>query len=210
MAEISRTANAAATAPSSTRSATNGRADQRRTAATPVPLPPPTTTFLAPHAAPRPTGSRSTIASNDPRLASLARADCINLDHRGRTSGRHDLVDAFQLPDTATPLHLHTRYKERLSSSKAIRCVGTGPDMVQLRPGELRAIRPSRPHAIKAAERLPRPVDHIARWVRKLIARAAAPRASRRPDTRSISNLHLGLAELGDLSRPPGVLPADL
>jgi hypothetical protein len=36
------------------------------------------------------------------------------------TSGRHDLLDAFALPDIATPLqHLHTRYEERLWSWRA-------------------------------------------------------------------------------------------
>jgi uncharacterized cupin superfamily protein len=32
----------------------------------------------------------------------------------GDTGGRHDLVEAVQAPGTTTPLHLRTRYDERL------------------------------------------------------------------------------------------------
>jgi hypothetical protein len=55
------------------------------------------------------------MACHDPRDYVLGQDLRVRILTAGpQTSGRHDLVDAFQLPDTLTPLHLHTRYEERL------------------------------------------------------------------------------------------------
>lgn len=54
------------------------------------------------------------MARHDPRDYVLGQDLRVRILTAGpQTSGRHDLVDAFQLPDTLTPLHLHTRYEER-------------------------------------------------------------------------------------------------
>src|SRR6202035_381395 len=51
----------------------------------------------------------STMACHDPRDYVLGQDLRVRILTTGpQTSGRHDLVDAFQLPDTLTPLHLHT------------------------------------------------------------------------------------------------------
>jgi hypothetical protein len=40
------------------------------------------------------------------------------------TDGRHDLVDASMSAGSSTPLHLHTRYEERLWVLEGSRAVG--------------------------------------------------------------------------------------
>jgi hypothetical protein len=55
------------------------------------------------------------MACHDPRDYVLGQELRVRILTTGaETSGRHDLIDAFQLPGTATPLHRHTRYEERL------------------------------------------------------------------------------------------------
>ena len=52
------------------------------------------------------------MACHDPRDYVLGQDLRVRILTTGpQTSGRHDLVDALQLPDTLTPLHLHTRHR---------------------------------------------------------------------------------------------------
>src|ERR1700761_4015375 len=68
---------------------------------------PPTTTYPA---TTQPSHTRtkhwSTMACHDPRHYVLGQDLRVRILTTGsQTSGRHDLVDAFQLPDSLTPLH---------------------------------------------------------------------------------------------------------
>jgi mannose-6-phosphate isomerase-like protein (cupin superfamily) len=83
------------------------------------------------------------LASHDPRDYVLGQEVRVRILTTGaETSGRHDLVDAFQLPDTATPVHLHTRYEERLFVLEGDCTVWVGPRTVPLGPGDYCAIPP--------------------------------------------------------------------
>jgi mannose-6-phosphate isomerase-like protein (cupin superfamily) len=127
------------------------------------------------------------------------------------TSGRHDLVDAFQLPDTVTPLHLHTRYEERLFVTEGACTVWVGPDTVLLGPGDYCAIPLNTPHAIKAGPGGCRSllISSPAGFA-ELIARAATPAQLAGPDTQIDLELFASVsAELGDqILGPPGTVPA--
>src|ERR1700724_1248979 len=75
----------------------------------------------------------STMVSDDPRDYVLGQELRVRILTTGaETSGRHDLVDAFQLPDTATPVHLHTRYEERLFVLEGACTVWVGPDTMRV------------------------------------------------------------------------------
>ena len=154
------------------------------------------------------------MASNDLRDYVLGQELTVRILTTGeQTSGRHDLVDAFQLPDTATPLHLHTRYEERLFVLEGECTLWVGPDMVQLRPGGYYAIALNTPHAIKAGPNGCRSllITSPAGFA-ELIARAATPARLAGPDTEIDLEIFTSVsAELGDqILGPPGMLPADL
>src|SRR5258708_28249362 len=110
-----------ATAPSSTRSAANPR-DLEANGRDHVLLPPPTTTFLAPHnTATHPTKEMEHDGQQRPaRLRPRPRADSTNLDHRGTDLGaprprrrvptsRHRDTPAPAHPLRGTPLRLGRR-----------------------------------------------------------------------------------------------------
>ena len=154
------------------------------------------------------------MASNDLRDYVLGQELTVRILTTGeQTSGRHDLVDAFQLPDTATPLHLHTRYEERLFVLEGECTVWVGPDMVQLRPGGYYAIALNTPHAIKAGPNGCRSllITSPAGFA-ELIARAATLARLAGPDTEIDLEIFTSVsAALGDqILGPPGMLPADL
>jgi quercetin dioxygenase-like cupin family protein len=129
-----------------------------------------------------------------------------------QTSGRHDLVDAFQLPDTATPLHLHTRYEERLFVLEGACTVWVGPETFRVGRGDYCAIPLNTPHAIKAGPDGCRSllISSPAGFA-ELIARAATPAQLAGPDTEIDLELFASVsAELGDqILGPPGTVPAD-
>jgi mannose-6-phosphate isomerase-like protein (cupin superfamily) len=129
------------------------------------------------------------------------------------TSGRHDLVEVFQLPDNAAPLHLHTRYEERLWVLDGQCTMWCGPDKVELAAGDYYAIPIHTPHAIKAGPGGCRSlmISSPAGFA-ELIARAATPAHLAGPDTEVDFELFATVAaELGDHTLgPPGTTPADL
>lgn len=66
------------------------------------------------------------------------------------TNGRHDMVEAVQPPHSATPLHLHTRYEERVYVLDGELDVWASDDQVTLRRGGFYTIGLHVPHMIKA------------------------------------------------------------
>ena len=154
------------------------------------------------------------MAHHDPRDYVLGQELRVRILTTGaQTSGRHDLVDAFQLPDTATPLHLHTRYEERLFVLEGACIVWVGPDTIRLGPGDYCAIPLGTPHAIKAGPNGCRSllITSPAGFA-ELIARAATPVRLAGPDTEIDLEIFTSVsAEHGDqILGPPGTLPADL
>ena len=154
------------------------------------------------------------MVSDDPRDYVLGQELRVRILTTGvETSGRHDLVDASPLPDTATPLHLHTRYEERFFVLEGACTVWVGPDTMQLGPGDYCAIPLDTPHAIKAGPNGCRSllVTSPAGFA-ELIARAATPAHLAGPETETdLERFAAVSAELGDqILGPPGTLPADL
>ncbi|WP_199256227.1 cupin domain-containing protein [Mycolicibacterium mengxianglii] len=129
------------------------------------------------------------------------------------TDGRHDVVDAYQFPNTATPLHLHTRYEERLAIVEGSCTIWVGSDTLQLRVGDFATIPLNVPHAVKAGPRGCRSflVTSPAGFA-ELIARTATPDDGSGAGAEMDAELFAAVsAELGDqLLGPPGMVPADL
>jgi mannose-6-phosphate isomerase-like protein (cupin superfamily) len=151
---------------------------------------------------------------HDPRNYALGQELRVRVLATGaQTSGRHDLVDAFQPPDTVTPLHLHTRYEERLFVVEGACTVWLGPDTVPLGPGDYCAIPLNTPHAIKAGPNGCRSllISSPAGFA-ELITRVATPEHLAGRDTEIDLELFASVsAELGDrILGPPGAVPADL
>jgi mannose-6-phosphate isomerase-like protein (cupin superfamily) len=133
------------------------------------------------------------------------------------TDGRHDLVDAFQHPNSATPLHLHTRYEERLAIVEGTCTVWLGPDTLHLAAGDFVTIPLHVAHAVKAGPRGCRSyLTTSPAGFAELIERTAT--AGNEDDFGSDSDAEFDVelftavsAELGDqILGPPGMTPADL
>jgi mannose-6-phosphate isomerase-like protein (cupin superfamily) len=52
------------------------------------------------------------------------------------TGGRHDFTDSWLPAGSMTPLHLHTRYEERIWVASGSLTIWVGPDKVVLRSGD--------------------------------------------------------------------------
>jgi mannose-6-phosphate isomerase-like protein (cupin superfamily) len=154
------------------------------------------------------------MACHDPRDYVLGQELRVRILTTGvETSGRRDLVEAFQAPDTATPLHLHTRYEERLWVVNGQCAVWAGPDKVELGAGDYYAIPLHTAHAIKAGPGGCRSLLITSPpGFAELITRVATPARLAGPDTEVDFELFATVAaELGDhILGPPGTTPTDL
>lgn len=133
------------------------------------------------------------------------------LTRAAETAGRHDMVDAFMLPNSATPPHLHTRYEERLYVTEGSLTVWLDEDERTLGPGDFVTIPLHVPHMIKADERGARTVLVTSPpGFAELIERSATPGAEAGPDTEmNVEAFTSVSAELGDvILGPPGMTPA--
>jgi mannose-6-phosphate isomerase-like protein (cupin superfamily) len=101
------------------------------------------------------------------------------------TGGRHDLVEAVQAPGTTTPLHLHTRYDERLWLIEGEVVAWVGEHRFTVGAGRLLTIPMNVPHMIQAgpdgvhALNITSPTAFA-----ELIERTGTPKALAGPDTR--------------------------
>jgi mannose-6-phosphate isomerase-like protein (cupin superfamily) len=74
------------------------------------------------------------------------------------TDGGHDLIDSVLPAGSMTPLHLHTRYEERVYVISGSLTVWVGPDKLTVGPGELYHIPTNVPHTpSRPAPRTPTP-----------------------------------------------------
>jgi quercetin dioxygenase-like cupin family protein len=116
------------------------------------------------------------------------------------TEGRHDLVDAFQLPHTMTPFRTHTRYQKGFTVVEGTCTIWLGSKVLHVTAGDLVTIPINVPHAIKAGPRGCRTyLKSSPAAVAELIARTATPADRAAPDTTINYPLFVAVsAELGD------------
>jgi quercetin dioxygenase-like cupin family protein len=121
------------------------------------------------------------------------------------TGGRHDLTGSWLPAGSITPLHLHTRYEERLWVASGSLTVWAGPDKTVLRPGDYYHIPLHVPHAVQAG-----PEDTHALHIStpagfaELVARAATPAHLVTPDTEAeLERFMTVTSELGDVVLGP-------
>jgi mannose-6-phosphate isomerase-like protein (cupin superfamily) len=129
------------------------------------------------------------------------------------TEGRHDFLDCVQQAGAATPLHLHTRYEERLFLVAGSLTVWAGEQTVTLGPGDFYTIPTDTPHAIKAGPDGSRAILVTSpAGFGELIARTATPAHLATPDTEIDHELFMTVTtELGGrVLGPPGQTPEDL
>lgn len=128
------------------------------------------------------------------------------------TAGRHDLVDATTRPGEQTPLHLHTRYDERLWVISGSLTVWAGPDQATLRSGDYYAIPMNTPHMIQSGPEGARALNISSpAGFAELLARTGTPARLATPGTELDMDLFMAVTtELGDVVLgPPGTTPAD-
>ena len=129
------------------------------------------------------------------------------------TDGRHDLTDSVLPAGSMTPLHLHTRYEERLYVVSGSLTVWVGQDKVVLRAGDYFRIPTNVPHTVQAGSGDTHAL-HISTpaGFAELIARAGTPAHLATSETGFDADLFMAVTtELGDVVLgPPGTMPADL
>jgi quercetin dioxygenase-like cupin family protein len=129
------------------------------------------------------------------------------------TEGRHDLVDSVLPAGSITPLHLHTRYEERLYVVSGSLTVWAGPDKLTLRPGDYHHIPTNVPHAVQAGSEDTHALNITSpAGFAELVARAGTPAHLATPDAEADLELFMAVtAELGDVVLgPPGTTPEHL
>lgn len=132
------------------------------------------------------------------------------LTRGSETDGRHDLVDGFKAPGATTPLHLHTRYEERLWVLEGELTVWCGEEKNVLGPGGFYAIPMNAPHALAAGREGARNLTVSSpAGFSELVERAGIPAHLAGADTEMDLELLAEIsADLGDvILGPPGTLP---
>ncbi|MEW9531133.1 cupin domain-containing protein [Microbispora sp. NPDC049125] len=135
------------------------------------------------------------------------------LTSAAETDGRHDFTDSVQPAGAATPLHLHTKYEERLWVVSGSVTVWAGADTLTLRSGDYYAIPMEVPHAIRSGPHGARVLNVTSpAGFAELIARSGTPAHLATSETEFNAELFMAIAaELGDVVLgPPGMVPADL
>jgi quercetin dioxygenase-like cupin family protein len=129
------------------------------------------------------------------------------------TDGRHDLTDTVLPAGSMTPLHLHTRYEERVFVVSGSLTVWAGQDKVVLRSGDFTHIPTDVPHTVQAGSEDTHAL-HISTpaGFAELIARAGTPAHLAAPEGGFDADLFMAVTtELGDVVLgPPGTMPADV
>jgi mannose-6-phosphate isomerase-like protein (cupin superfamily) len=129
------------------------------------------------------------------------------------TDGRHDLIDSMFPAGSATPLHLHTRYEERVYVISGSLDVFVGPDRLTVGAGELYHIPLNVPHMVRGgSEDTHAILISSPAGFAELVARAGTPAHLATPETRPDLELFMAVTtELGDVVLgPPGTTPAEL
>jgi mannose-6-phosphate isomerase-like protein (cupin superfamily) len=126
------------------------------------------------------------------------------------TGGRFDVVMGTSQPHSATALHLHTRYEERVCVIDGELTVWVGTDRVPLGPGGFCTVPRNVPHMIRAGPRGARAlVISSPAGFAELVERAGTPARLAGPATDLDVEVFMRVTtELGDvLLGPPGTRP---
>ena len=129
------------------------------------------------------------------------------------TDGRHDLVVAGTPPGGTTPLHLHTRYEERLWVISGSLTLWVAAEKVILGPGDYYAIPMNTPHMIKTGPEGARALNITSpAGFAELVARTGTPAHRAGPETELDMELFMTVTtELGDVVLgPPGTTPGEI
>lgn len=129
------------------------------------------------------------------------------------TDGRHDLVEAQQAGGSTTPLHLHTRYEERLWVIEGSLTVWAGDDVAELRSGDYYRVPMNVPHTIRIGGAGCRALNITSpAGFAELVVRTGTPAALATTETELDVELFMAVTtELGDVVLgPPGTLPGDV
>jgi quercetin dioxygenase-like cupin family protein len=129
------------------------------------------------------------------------------------TDGRLDLTDGVLPPGATVPLHLHTRYEERLFVVTGSLTVWAGPDKLTLRAGDYYHVPLNTPHTFQAGPEGARSLNISSpAGFAETITRAGTPAQLASPDTEfDLDLLTAVAAELGDVVLgPPGTTPTDV
>lgn len=129
------------------------------------------------------------------------------------TGGTYDVTDSVQIAGARTPLHLHTRYEERLYILEGEATVWLGDEEIALGVGDFVRIPMNVPHAVQSGPEGSRALNITSpAGFAELIARAGTPAAAADDTTQLDLQLFAEVsAELGDVVLgPPGMIPADL
>lgn len=132
------------------------------------------------------------------------------LTRGAETEGRHDLVEAVQDPGTVTPLHLHTRYEERLWVVEGELTVWVGEERLEVGPGGFVTIPMYTPHMIQAGPHGARALNISSpAGFAELVERTALPADPARPEGQLDLARFLEVSTaLGDVVLgPPGTTP---
>ena len=129
------------------------------------------------------------------------------------TDGRHDIIDATLAPGSRTPVHLHSRYEERVYLLSGALTVWIGAQRLDLAPGDFYTVPLDTPHAVQAGPDGGRSliVSSPAGFA-DLIARAGTPTQDAPTEPEFDQETFVAIStELGDaILAPPGATPADL
>jgi quercetin dioxygenase-like cupin family protein len=129
------------------------------------------------------------------------------------TDGRHDLVDSVFPAGSATPLHLHTRYEERVYVISGSVTVWVGPDKLTVGEGGYYHIPLNVPHTVQGgSEDTHAIVISSPAGFAELVARTGTPAHLVTPETQPDFERFMAVTtELGDVTLgPPGMTPAEL
>ncbi|WP_017603748.1 cupin domain-containing protein [Nocardiopsis alkaliphila] len=129
------------------------------------------------------------------------------------SGGRFDVTDSTQIPGARTPLHLHTRYEERLCVLEGTLTIWLGEETRKLGPGDYVTIPTRVPHAIEVGDEGARAINITSPpGFAELIMRAGTPEDQATDSTELDLDLFVKVStELGDVVLgPPGTVPADL
>jgi quercetin dioxygenase-like cupin family protein len=129
------------------------------------------------------------------------------------TDGRHDLVDSVLPAGSMTPLHLHTRYEERVYVISGSLTVWVGPDKLTVGPGGYYHIPTHVPHTVQAGSTNTHAIlISSPAGFAELVARAGTPAHLATSETeRDLERFLAVTTELGDVTfGPPGMTPDGL
>jgi quercetin dioxygenase-like cupin family protein len=129
------------------------------------------------------------------------------------TDGRHDLIDSVLPAGSMTPLHLHTRYQERVYVVSGSLTVWVGEDKLTVGQGGFYHIPTHVPHTVQAgSEDTHAILISSPAGFAELVARAGTPAHLATPETEPDLALFTAVTtELGDVTLgPPGMTPDEL